>query len=101
MLGNPEVKLLLTMNFNRSFPYYAQRLSKKLRMKTACHLAAKKLVHEALSQRKLHAGKLLKQIRNINALEINDKKDFGERSHMSPSVTKPDIATAICNISCQ
>ena len=33
----------------------------------------------------MHAGKLLKQIRNINALEINDEKDFGERSHTTSS----------------
>jgi len=62
---------------NRSFPYYVERLSKKQKIKTACRLAARKLIHEALSLRKMHAGKLLKQVRSINSLEINNAQDFG------------------------
>jgi len=81
VMSNPEVKLCLTMNLNRSFPCYVTRLSKILRIKTACCLAAKKLLHDALSLRKSNAGYFLKQVRNINALEINTKDDFGECFH--------------------
>ena len=85
MMANPEVKLCLTMNLNRSFPYYVQRLSRKLKVKMACRLAAKKLLHEALCLRKLHAGKLLKQVRSINTLNITTKSDFGDCLHSASS----------------
>jgi len=83
IICNPEVKLCLVMNLNRSFPYYVERLTKKQKIKTACQLAARKLVHEALSLRKMHAGKFLKQVQNINSLEINNIDDFGECLHTS------------------
>jgi len=35
VLGNPEVKLFLTMNFNRSFRNQATRLTRKLKTETA------------------------------------------------------------------
>ena len=85
MMANPEVKLCLTMNLNRSFPYYVQRLSRKLKVKMACRLAAKKLLHEALCLRKLHAGKLLRQVRSINALNISTKSNFGDYLHSASS----------------
>jgi len=81
MMNNAEVKLCLTMNLNRSFPFYIERLSRKLRIKTACRLAAKKLLHDALSLRKLNARKFLKTVRIINGLEINNRDDFGECYH--------------------
>jgi len=81
MMSNPEVKLCLTMKLNRSFPCHVKRLSKNLRIKTVCRLAAKKLLHDALSLRKSNAGYFLKQVRNINALEINAKDDFAEFFH--------------------
>jgi len=56
MMNNAEVKLSLTMNHNRSFPFYIERLSRKLRIKMACRLAAKTLVHDAFEK----VGKFLK-----------------------------------------
>ena len=81
MMANPEVKLCLTMNLNRSFPYYVERLRRKLKIKTACRLATKKLLYEVLCLRKLHAGKLLKQVRSMNTLNITTKSDFDDCSH--------------------
>jgi len=63
------------MNFNRAFRNQATRLSRKVKTKTACQLACKKLLE---TLRKLHAGRFLKHIRYINSLQIKNKDDFGE-----------------------
>ena len=49
--------------------------------KTACRLAAKRLLNKALQVRKEHAGSLLKMARSIQSLHIKGKQDFGETSH--------------------
>ena len=61
--------------------FYTEKLSNKLKSKTACRLAAKNLVHQILTLRKANAGKFLKCVREINTLTINDKTEFGEPVH--------------------
>ena len=57
---NPEVKLSLTLELSKQFKSYTEKLSNKLKSKTACRLAAKNLVHQILTLRKANAGKFLK-----------------------------------------
>ena len=51
-LHNPEVKLCLTLKLCKQFPSYTEKLSNKMKAKTACRLAARNLVHEILSLHK-------------------------------------------------
>jgi len=53
--------------------------------KTACRLAAKRLLNKALQVRKEHAGSLLKMASSIQSLHIKGKQDFGESSHPASS----------------
>jgi len=46
-------------------------------------MAAKRLLHEALNIHTINAGMLLKQVREINALQINNSGDFGIKCHTS------------------
>ena len=80
-MGNPEIKLCLTLKLRKQFPSYTEKLSNKMKAKTACRLAARHLVHEILSLRKKNAGKFLKHVRDINSLTIDSKTDFGDPSH--------------------
>ena len=48
-MGNPEIKLCLTLKLRKQFPSYTEKLSNKMKAKTACRLAARHLVHEILS----------------------------------------------------
>ena len=56
----PEIKLCLTLELCKQFKSYTEKLSNKLKSKTACRLAAKNLVHQILTLRKTNAGKFLK-----------------------------------------
>ena len=78
---NPEVKLCLTLKLCKQFRTYTEKLSNKMKAKTACRLAAKNLVHTILTLRKTNAGKFLKHVREVNCLDINDKSDFGDPLH--------------------
>ena len=51
-MRNPEVKLCLTLKLCKQFPSYIEKLSNKMKAKTACRLAARNVVHEILSLRK-------------------------------------------------
>ena len=57
---NPEVKLSLILQLCKQFKSYTEKLSNKLKSKTACRLATKNLVHQILTLRKANAGKFLK-----------------------------------------
>ena len=88
-MGNPEIKLCLTLKLRKQFPSYTEKLSNKMKAKTACRIAARHLVHEvlilrkksALILRKKSAGKFLKHVRDVNSLTIDSKADFGDPSH--------------------
>ena len=77
-LANPEVKLLLTMQFYKQYKAYAVTLKKA---KVACKIAAKKFVYTILSIRKLNAGLLIKHVRNVNSQNVLSREDFGNASH--------------------
>ena len=84
-MHNPEVKLCLTLRLCEQFPSYTQKLSNKMKAKTACRLAARNLVHEILNLCKTNAGKFLKHVREVNSLAIESKSDFGDTSHSAHS----------------
>ena len=42
-------------------------------------------MHEALSLRKLHVGRFLKHIRDINSLQLKSRNDFGKECHTKGS----------------
>ena len=84
-MHNPEVKLCLTLRLCEQFPSYTQKLSNKMKAKTACRLAARNLVHEILNLLKTNAGKFLKHVREVNSLAIESKSDFGDTSHSAHS----------------
>ena len=84
------------MNFNRSFKNEAMKLSKKVKAKTAFNLACKELLYEALSLRKLQAGRFLK---HINSLQIQSKNDFGEGCHTKGSEPLQLTSTAFSHVS--
>ena len=67
-MHNPEIKLCLTLELCKQFKSYTEKLSNKLKSKTACRLAAKNLVHQIFTLRKTNVGKFLKCVREINAL---------------------------------
>ena len=47
-IGNPEIKLCLTLKLRKQFPSYTEKLSNKMKAKAACRIAARHLVHEIL-----------------------------------------------------
>ena len=85
LFGSTDIKLGLTMKLNKLFKAYAATLTNKMKSKVACQLALKNLVNEILAIRKLHAGKFLKHVRDVNWLCITKKSDFGEPSHSKHS----------------
>ena len=80
-LRNPETKLCLTVELCKQFKSYTDKLSNTLKSKTACRLAAKNLVHQILNLRKINAGKFLKHVREVNAITITGRAEFGEPMH--------------------
>ena len=84
-MGNPEIKLRLTLKLCKQFPSYTEKLSNKMKAKTACRLATRNLVHDILSLRKTNAGKFLKHVREVNSLTIDSKTEFGDPSHSTHS----------------
>ena len=80
-LRNPETKLCLTLELCKQFKSYTDKLSNKLKSKTACRLAAKNLVHQILNLCKINAGKFLKHVREVNPITISGRADFGEPMH--------------------
>ena len=57
----------------------------KLVSKTACRIAATRLVNKALQVRKRQVGCLLKTTRTIQRMDINGLNDFGEACHTESS----------------
>lgn len=80
-LSNPEIKLFLTMQFNRQMQVYAKALSSSHKAKMAYQIAAKKLVYETLALCKTNAGLFKKYVRFVNAQTITKREDFGKTSH--------------------
>ena len=80
-IHNPEIKLYLTMKFNKKFKSYAFKLSTSKKAKLACRIAAKKLIHKILSLCKLNAGMLIKYVRNLNSQNFNGRDDLGKACH--------------------
>ena len=54
-------------------------------MHVACRVAARKLVHVAIQQRKVYAAKLIKSAKKISAKTITGRDDFGEGTHLRSS----------------
>ena len=81
MMHNPESKLCLTMCFNRYFANHCKSERPKFKARLACRMGAKRLLYEALALRKTNAGMMLKQVREINAMAIYNKEDFGVQCH--------------------
>ncbi len=62
----------------------ANRMSQLLG-RTACRIAAKRLLNKALQMRKEHAGSLLKSTRLIKSLQIKGTEDCGVGCHTAYS----------------
>ena len=52
-------------------------------VKAMCRVAAKKLLNKALQIRREHAGSLLQAARLVQSMELTDKNDFSDGSHMA------------------
>ena len=62
----------------------AKRLT-RVSYRVACRVAARRLVHVALQQRKELIAKLLSRAKKVNAITINSRGDFGEGTHRRSS----------------
>ena len=62
----------------------AKRLT-RVSYRVACRVAARRLVHVALQQRKELVAKLLSRAKKVNAITINSRGDFGEGTHRRSS----------------
>ena len=51
---------------------------KRVTGKAVCSVAAKRLVNKALQVRREHAGSLLKIVRIVQSMQIEEAEDFGE-----------------------
>ena len=74
----------MTSAFKKLHESIARRMPRVLR-KTACRLAARRLLHKTLQLRKEHVGSLLRSIRSVKALQITQKEDFGNSCHSRSS----------------
>ena len=86
LLENSKARLALIKALKKQHETQAEQ-ARRVLGKTACRLAAKRLLNKALQVRKEHAGCLLKMARSIQNLQIKGKNDFGESSHTAS--TKP------------
>ena len=100
-MDNPEIKLCLTLKLCKQCPSYTEKLSNKMKAKTACRLAARNLVHDILSLRKTNAGKFLKHVREVNSVTIDSKTDFGDPSHSNHFIMRQSIYMASNPLSLQ
>ena len=80
LLENSKARLALIKALKKQHETQAEQ-ARGVLGKTACRLAAKRLLNKALQVRKEHAGCLLKMARSIQNLQIKGKNDFGESSH--------------------
>ena len=80
LLENSKARLALIKALKKQHETEADQ-ARGVLGKTACRLAAKRLLNKALQVRKEHAGCLLKMARSIQSLQIKGKNDFGESSH--------------------
>ncbi len=67
MLCDSEARVKLVQAFKKTHEGVANRMSRLLG-RTACRIAAKRLLNKALQMRKEHAGSLLKSTRLIKSL---------------------------------
>ena len=70
----------LINTFKIMHPHLAKNIPRLLG-RTACRLAAKRLLNKVLQVRKMHAGALLKSIRHIKSIQIKRRDDFGKGCH--------------------
>ena len=84
LLNDFEARSNLTKAFKNLHKSVAKRMPRVLG-KTACRLAARRLLNKALQIRKEHAGVLLKSIRSIRSLQITQRNDFGKGYHTMAS----------------
>ena len=80
LLNNSKARLALIKVLKEQHKTLAEQ-ARGVLGKTACRLAAKRLLNKALQVRKEHAGSLLKMARSIQSLHIKGKQHFGESSH--------------------
>ncbi len=80
MLCDSEARVKLVQAFKKTHVGVANRMSRLLG-RTACRIAAMRLLNKALQMRKEHAGSLLKSTR----LQIKGSEDFGVGCHTASS----------------
>ena len=61
------------MNIHKGMP--------QIRSRTACRIAARRLLNKALQIRQMQAGSLLRSIRYIQSIPIKQREDFGTSCH--------------------
>ena len=84
LLNDFEARSELMKTFRKQHESVAKRIRRVLG-RTACRLAARRLLHKALQVRKDHAGSLLKCITSIKSLQITQRADFGKGCHTMAS----------------
>ena len=78
LLANREARTEVMKAFKEQ--PIAKRLT-RVSYRVACRVAARRLVHVALQQRKVLVAKLLNKAKKVNAITINGRGDFGEGIH--------------------
>ena len=84
LLGNSEAWVQLMKAFKKQHETLVKRTHRVVG-KTACKLAASRLLNKALQTRKEQAGSLLKTTRPIQSLQIRGSEGFGEGCHTAAS----------------
>ncbi len=79
-----EARVKLVQAFKKTHQGVANRVPRLLG-RTACRIAAKRLLNKALQMCKEHAGSLLKSTKLIKSLEIKGSEDFGVGCHTASS----------------
>ena len=92
LLGNTKAKAHLIKAFKQQ-----QTAMKRVTGIAACSVAAKRLLNKALQVRKEHAGSLLKTVRTVQSMQIDQissAEDFGEGCHTAS--TEPYFYDSAC-----
>ncbi len=84
MFCDSEARVKLTQAFEKKHEGVANKFSRVLG-RTACRMAARRLLNKALQMRKEHAGSLLKSTRLIKSLQIKGNEDFRVGCHIASS----------------
>ena len=84
LLGDSKTKKFLIAAFKSQQKALVKRMTRVL-AKAVCRIAAKRLLHKALQQRKKYAGSLLKTARTVKAFDLLSSSDFGKTCHTASS----------------